>query len=980
MSSTSLDALSGLSGNHPPIVNEVYSMAQIPFKPSLQNSSQATDTEFDDIQATDRGMTSGSLGSPVHPDLFYRGQKVTSLPEQEAGIPFARQGQGVRHRWKGLSIRAKATILAIVMGTTPVVAIGAIAYYFANQSITEQIKQAERNRAMQLANEINVFMADRFADIQLLGQFPVFTNSKVYSDISSEDKVALLDQYTKLYGVYNSVAFFNLDGEAVVQAQGSPVPNHKTRDYFQRVIKTGAPTINPPSVSRTTGTLSMHLAAPVKDSSTGELKGVVRFQLPVKGLDKVAQDYATEGDKYFLIDNSGKYFLASGNKARIGKPAAAHFAKYAQLQSSQNGGSVLDYDPDDGSEQLLTYVPLKDLAGLPELDFGVLIASDVKTVFAAQRRLLWIISLGTAVTALLVAVTASILANRATRPILVAADAVEKIGQGDLDTRLQFQGTDEIAVLGSNINQMAEQLAASLEALTFDAAQERLLTAAKGSRVLQAEDLQEIFDHTLAGTRTFMQLDRIVIYRFHDGSTGGGVISESVGEAWSSALAKNVNDACISQEVRQAYRQGHIVVANDVTEAGFDPAHVELLQTLEVKASLIVPILSGGRLYGLLIAHSCAETRQWQQFEINFLQQLSEELGLSIYRVELLEQTTNLAAEQRQLKENLQKRALELLQEVDPISQGDLTTRAKVTADEIGTIADSYNATVSNLRRIVLQVQEAANQVTATTSVSETSVQSLSQEALRQAEEIAKALEVARTMTTTVQEVAANAEEAKIAVQQAAKTVEEGDAAMTRTVDGFQSIRSTVAETAEKVKHLGESSEKISAVVELISAFAAQTNMLALNASIEASRAGEEGRGFAVVADEVRTLARQSAEATEEIRKLIASIQAETREVVTAMETGTEQVTIGTKLVDETRTRLNKITATSFQISQLVASIAQATVVQSQASETVSQTMKDVAAIANQTSTEVNQVSSSFNQLRKVAQALEESVGQFKVS
>jgi methyl-accepting chemotaxis protein len=228
--------------------------------------------------------------------------------------------------------------------------------------------------------------------------------------------------------------------------------------------------------------------------------------------------------------------------------------------------------------------------------------------------------------------------------------------------------------------------------------------------------------------------------------------------------------------------------------------------------------------------------------------------------------------------------------------------------------------------------------------------------------------------------VAANAELAEAAVQLAAQTVQEGDVAMNRTVDGILAIRETVAETAKKVKHLGESSQKISTVVNLISTFAAQTNLLALNASIEAARAGEEGRGFAVVADEVRSLARQSAEATNEIEKLVAAIQGETNEVVAAMEAGTEQVVAGTQLVDETRQSLNKITAVSARISKLVEAISQATVVQSKASESVTQTMTNVAAIADKTSQEATFVSSSFEELLKVAQALQAEVGQFKVS
>ena len=223
----------------------------------------------------------------------------------------------------------------------------------------------------------------------------------------------------------------------------------------------------------------------------------------------------------------------------------------------------------------------------------------------------------------------------------------------------------------------------------------------------------------------------------------------------------------------------------------------------------------------------------------NLVRQKAEQEAAARQTAEsLAEEQRRLQDEQRQLKEGLQQRALELLMEVDPISRGDLTIRAKVTEDEIGTIADSYNATVGNLRKIVTQVQAAASQVAETTSSNEPLVQSLSQEALRQAEEIAAALERSQEMAQAVQLVATNAQQAEAVVQQATQTVEEGDDAMNRTVEGIMTIRETVAETAKKVKRLGESSQKISQVVNLISSFTEQTNLLALNASIEAAHAG----------------------------------------------------------------------------------------------------------------------------------------------
>ncbi len=356
-----------------------------------------------------------------------------------------------------------------------------------------------------------------------------------------------------------------------------------------------------------------------------------------------------------------------------------------------------------------------------------------------------------------------------------------------------------------------------------------------------------------------------------------------------------------------------------------------------------------------------------------------EELRLEEQEQAIRQQSAN--AEQQKLgKELLQKRALELLIEVDPVSQGDLTIRANVTDDEIGTVADSYNATISSLRKIVTQVQTAATQMATTTSSSEVSVQELSAEALRQTQEITAALNQLQEMSNSISAVATSAAQAEAAVQLSTQTVEAGDAAMNRTVEGIGAIRDTVAETSIKVKQLGESSQKISKVVKLIGTFAAQTNLLALKASIEAARAGEEGRGFAVLADEVRVLARQSAAATAEIEGLVTGIQTETNEVVAAMEVGTEQVAEGSRLVDETRQSLNKITSVSNQISTLVQAIASATVTQSQASESVTHTMTDVAAIANQTSTEANLVSASFKELLAVAQELQASANQFKVS
>jgi methyl-accepting chemotaxis protein len=276
-------------------------------------------------------------------------------------------------------------------------------------------------------------------------------------------------------------------------------------------------------------------------------------------------------------------------------------------------------------------------------------------------------------------------------------------------------------------------------------------------------------------------------------------------------------------------------------------------------------------------------------------------------------------------------------------------------------------------------VQDVSHQVVDTASTSQNSVADLSREALQQTQEVTAALSRLKSMNESIQAVTNSALSAEATVMMATTTVQAGDDAMNRTVEGILNIRDTVAETAKKVKRLGDSSQKISKVVNLIGNFAAQTNLLALNASIEAARAGEEGRGFAVVAEEVRSLARQSAEATAEIEKLVASIQAETNDVVSAMEAGTEQVVVGTKLVNETRASLNEIAASSAKLSTLVGEISQAAVEQSTASAEVTQSINQVANIATNTSARADQVRNSFQELLQLAEDLQNNVGQFKI-
>jgi len=1465
----------------------------------LSDSFPFLDDDFSSFEETTIAPKKQKQTAPVsgknhHSNL---NKKPLQLPQfTNSEIPKHRNNnnQGQSNWWNRQSIKTKTALIAITLGILPVIGVGTTAYFLGSQSLQQEIFEDEKMEVASLESKLNNFFGERLGDIQAVSNLSILTDNQALR----ADKDATLNQYLEYYQVYDSLAVFFLNGNLLAQSGTESLDNHQNRTYFQKVKQTNQPFISEPELSKSTKKISIYVAAPVKVD--GQTVAIIRGRIPVSVLTEVLDFSQEKGKEYLLTDSKNKVFL-SNNDTYIDQSLEQIIPKTFSKISENGRKAVTNIE----NNSIFSYAPALELKNTYELNFGVAVAEKTDTAFVAQRKLLWTLLLGSGLTALIVALIALQVAQKATRPILRVTEALKNLGSGDLKTRLEIEGDDELAQLGLNVNEMALQLdqllqeqemaaqeakvltemnginikdyeqlnpffnkilamiqfklnadrvviyrfdedgsgkiiaesvganltkamnqkindpcipqalleaykrnrivpinniyeanyhpdhirllenlevksnlvvpiqqgndqlfgllvahhcedfhewnnqeidlfkkyafnlgipvgriatlkqeqlqiederllteistaeateyddlspvlnkamaiirerikvdrmviyrfnddfsgsivaesvidgfskalnnqiedpcipmelinaykedrivatndvsqtnyhpdhkalfkrlqikanlvvpilkgqelfglliahhcqkthqwteteietlkqyaielsipisrisylkqqqeateearllaeITGVEALTyeelnptlnkivsivrhqlkadrvviyrinrdrsgeivaesvlsgftkalnqqikdpciseelivgykagrivptqdvlnagfhpehealmrrleiksnlvvpivrgndlfglliahhcqkthqwqeleielmkkyafqlsiptgrvgylmeqtFSAKRSRLLSGIASSEARKNEDLERVFNIALNGLRSLLNVDRVVIYRFKE-DWSGYISAESVLSGFPKALNEQIEDPCIPKELIQGYLKDRIVPTSDVFKAGFHPDHQKLMERLQIKANLIVPILTEGQLYGLLIAHDCTDVHFWQDYEIELMKEVAFQIGIPLERVTFLEQVEQarkeaekLAQEQRDIKEGLQRRALELLMEVDPVSKGDLTIRAKVTEDEVGTIADSYNATISSLRKIVTQVQQVAKQMSVTTSKNEASVQSLAEAALQQTEEISSALDRVQAMSQSILEIAKNAENAEQAVRQANKTVEEGEQAMNRTVNGILSIRETVAETAKKVKRLGESSQKISKVVNLISSFAAQTNLLALNASIEAARAGEEGRGFAVVADEVRSLARQSAEATAEIEKLVAEIQGETNEVVSAMESGTEQVVAGTKLVDETRTSLTQITKVSSQISQLVAAIAKATEIQRSDSEIVTKAMTGVASIAEKTSKDATMMAVSIQDLLQVAQQLQKGVGQFKV-
>ena len=500
-------------------------------------------------------------------------------------------------------------------------------------------------------------------------------------------------------------------------------------------------------------------------------------------------------------------------------------------------------------------------------------------------------------------------------------------------------------------------------------------------------DTNSLIESTVKEVRKLLKANRVGIYQFSD-EHYGELIIESVDAKWNALVGTDLakaEDTYIKGQ-KTSYISGQSIVVEDLHKGDYSPYHVQQLEQWGTKAYVVAPIFLEDKLWGLLGVYQNDAPRQWRDSETVIIEQVGTQIGVILqlgqYVTQLRsqeQQLTTAAEQERSKRESLQQGALRVLKALQPSFQGDLTVRAPLSEDEIGTIADGYNTTIQSLRELVRQVQISASRVSDTSGGNTASVTQLSEQAQQQVNRLETALSELQLMVRSTEEVTANAQRVEQALSEANQTVQNGDALMEQTVDSILEVRDTVSETAKKIKRLGEASQRISKVVNLIDNFATQTNLLSLNAAIEATRAGEYGKGFAVVADEVRTLAYQSANATTEIEKLVGEIQTEISEVTAVMEVGIAQVVQGSELVDETRQSLSEIVTVTSQISGLVAGITAATQIQNQQSQSLTEAMTDVTSLANKTFANSSQISQSFQELLETSQDLQTSVSRFKV-
>ncbi|MEB3734158.1 methyl-accepting chemotaxis protein [Halopseudomonas pachastrellae] len=352
-------------------------------------------------------------------------------------------------------------------------------------------------------------------------------------------------------------------------------------------------------------------------------------------------------------------------------------------------------------------------------------------------------------------------------------------------------------------------------------------------------------------------------------------------------------------------------------------------------------------------------------------------LCLLLIGIQLTRDTRERLAETREKNERNQAAILRLLDEIGDLADGDLTAQATVTEDFTGAIADSINESIDQLRALVETINATAQEVEQAAQDTQGTAMHLAEASEHQAQEIAGASAAVNEMAVSIDQVSANASESAAVAERSVAIANKGNEVVQNTIVGMDTIREQIQDTSKRIKRLGESSQEIGDIVSLINDIADQTNILALNAAIQASMAGDAGRGFAVVADEVQRLAERSSGATKQIEALVKTIQTDTNEAVISMEQTTSEVVRGARLAQDAGVALEEIEKVSTSLAALIQNISNAARQQASSAGHISNTMNVIQEITSQTSAGTTTTARSIGELAKLAEAMRQSVDGF---
>ncbi len=617
--------------------------------------------------------------------------------------------------FQNLSLRAKAIGFAIALGTLPVVGIGAVAYYFANRSITQNVMGFQQAYAVEVADKLSRFMFERYGDIQAIANLAILADPRVSSIVAQKQKEETLNRYLNTYQVYDNIAVFNLSGNLIVKSRGEAAGNHSDRDYFQQVLKTGRPFIGNPEFSQSSNGWAIYIAAPVKDVVTGKIIAVARSRLPIKYIRERIKSLSSTDQQSHVVDASGKIFVTRDLK-EVGQEVELVYPLFGQLQASKQAEVRVVFSQSDKTDKVLATAPTPELAGMPNLSWIVLVDNDTAIAFKAQRELLVTLSIGTVGTAILVSAIAAVIADRTTRSINVIVSAITS-------------STTEIAATVEEQERVATQQASFVNQTTTTMTELGASSKASAEQAeLSAENARQLLkvaESSAVGAHQVLNLAQQGTQTVDSTKSGMSALKEKVGAIAHQTmhLKEQTNQiGIITNIVSDLASQTHMLALNAAVEAvrageygkGFGVVAAEIRKLADQSKQ------SAQKINALVVAIQSAidstvmvtdEGRKTAEEGIKLSQQTAEaftNVTVAIEDVVLSKQQSSLTAIEdivvgsQQISLTAQQQAIAIQQVVNSmnsLNQGAVQTATGITQTKIG--IQKLNEVAQNLNAIV---------------------------------------------------------------------------------------------------------------------------------------------------------------------------------------------------------------------------------------------------------------------------------------
>lgn len=857
---------------------------------------------------------------------------------------------------KGLSIRIKTTVLAAIFGALPVVVVSTIAYRAADSTMTQSITRQELEEVDQIAASLQQYMQERLANIKtvasIVNAFPVFTDDlgEEAKALLKEDLADELTQLVENYGTYNSIGVFDLQGQLIVQSSGSALPSSQFEaDYFQQVLKTGRPTASEPISGASLGEqqpLSIYVAAPIVGAS-GNTEAVVAAQIPADFIGNTilssaisATEEEAESEFYRLVDSSGNIIQSlplDPDKPDIGTPIIEAIPDFEVLEEQRQ--QQVWIGPTSQGRALNAYAPV---SGLGNLTWSVVNSNPVEDVFAPQRQLLQALILGSAITALVAALMGVLLARRAIQPIEQVTETVERLGQGQLDTRVSVKGDDELAILGANVNRMAGQIQILLQTLRQNAAllgrqTDVLASLARHEALVQGDAAGAAKAFTEATART-LNLERISVWTYEREPSALVCLAEYQ----LSADQHNSGALLITEQFPEYFEAISQMQMLAIEQINRDPMVQELatrnLLATDTVSLLEIPIQVGGNFVGSLRCEHKGQPREWRAEERTFVSSVANLLALALE------------------SDFMQGEVGHLLDVVSAVEDGNLTIQARVSDRTTGLVADTFNRLIERLSEVLHQAIETTQLVAVSANQQKSQASLIAANAERQSDGVTQVLQLTAQVDTLARETADRVDISRASLQTLQKTVEEGQLVMANLTAGIDILQDGSDRIIQQMKTLGEFVGLADQFVQDQTQIASLTQTLAINASLVAARAAEQrdpqqfamaAREFSAIANQVGQLAQQTntslttlEQRSAQIQRVVFTVDTNVQKVGSLVEDFTRGVEQSNQVFDDVKT----VTVDAVNAEAVVAEASQAIMAAVQSAANVARVITDMTA------------------------------------